>query len=74
MAGLMDAMGYGGSDSEDMPMKHGDMSMKKDKSEPGNAEHYKGFAKRLKMALDSGNDARAKQLLRDCIEEVLGEE
>jgi hypothetical protein len=65
MAGLMDAMGYGGSGSDEMEPRE-------TKSEGG--DHYKGFAKRLKMALDSGNDARAKQLLRDCIEEVLGEE
>lgn len=65
MPGLMDAMGYGdgGESSETEPSKS-----------EGRGDHYKGFAKRLKSALDSGNDARAKQLLRDCIEEVLGEE
>lgn len=65
MAGLMDAMGYGsagGGGDEPEPKPE------------GGGDHYKGFAKRLKSALDSGNDARAKQLLRDCIEEVLGEE
>lgn len=66
MPKLMDAMGYGGGggDSEEMTPMEGKPS----------GDHYKGFAKRLKSALDSGNDARAKQLLRDCIEEVLGEE
>ena len=66
MPNLMDAMGYGGGGgSEEMAPKEGN---------PSGGDHYKGFAKRLKSALDSGNDARAKQLLRDCIEEVLGEE
>lgn len=40
----------------------------------GKSDHYKGIAGRLKGALDAGNDARVKQILRDCIEEVLGEE
>lgn len=65
MAGLMDAMGYGGG---------GETPEAEAPKTSGGGDHYKGFAKRLKAALDAGNDARAKQLLRDCIEEVLGEE
>lgn len=64
---LMDQLGLGGGGGGDMP----------DEGTPegdAKAEHYKGIAGRLKGALDSGNDARVKQILRDCIEEVLGEE
>jgi hypothetical protein len=36
-------------------------------------DHEKGFASRLKSALDSGNDRRVKMLLRECIDDALEE-
>ncbi len=71
--GLMDQLGLPkGDGSADAEYTSADMP--KSPEGEGKSDHYKGIAGRLKGAIDSGNDARVKQILRDCIEEVLGEE